>query len=181
MTSHTSPRRRQRGVTLIELCIVAAVLAVVAATALPGLQTLIDGRRLGGTAGQLGADLQLVRVEAIARNEPLRLTLSQTPSGSCYLLHTGDAADCRCDDGGVARCHGLGTALKTTLVPLADRVAISANVRSLLFDPLHGTVTPTATLRVLGADGREIRHVVNVLGRVRSCTPDGKVAGYRPC
>lgn len=181
MTSLPTLLRRPRGLSLIEACIVVTVVAIVAASAAPGLQSLIDARRLDSAATQLGADLQLVRVEAVARNLPLRLTFFSTASGSCYLVHTGNADDCSCDDRGVAQCHGAAEAVKTTLVPTADHVTLSSNARSLLFDPLHGTSTPTATLRALGAQGQEVRHVVNVLGRVRSCSPAAKVAGYPAC
>jgi type IV fimbrial biogenesis protein FimT len=46
---------------------------------------------------------------------------------------------------------------------------------------VHGTSTPTGTVRVIGANGRELRHVVNVMGRVRTCSPQGNVAAYRAC
>jgi type IV fimbrial biogenesis protein FimT len=51
----------------------------------------------------------------------------------------------------------------------------------MAFDPLHGTATPTATWRVIARDGRAIHHVVNVMGRVRSCSPDAAVPGHRAC
>ena len=40
---------------------------------------------------------------------------------------------------------------------------------------------PTGTLRVLGSQGRAVHHVINVMGRVRSCTPLGAMPGYRAC
>jgi type IV fimbrial biogenesis protein FimT len=45
---------------------------------------------------------------------------------------------------------------------------------------MHGTSTPTGTLRLVGGRGRAVHHVVNVMGRVRSCTPAG-VPGWRAC
>jgi type IV fimbrial biogenesis protein FimT len=66
-------------------------------------------------------------------------------------------------------------------MPASDRVLVQANVASILFDPMHGTSTPTGTVRVIGSNGRELRHVVNVMGRVRTCSPQGNVAGYRAC
>jgi type IV fimbrial biogenesis protein FimT len=50
-----------------------------------------------------------------------------------------------------------------------------------LFDPLHGTSSPTATLRVLGMNGRAVHHVINLMGRVRSCSPSTTVPGYPAC
>ena len=181
MTPSTSSSRRPRGTTLIETCVVVAVVALVATTAVPSLRSLLDARRLDGAAGELAADLQLVRVEAVARNLPLRLSFEATAAGSCYLIHTGSAADCRCDERGAARCQGGAEAIKTVLVPVADRITLASNAPSLLFDPVHGTSSPTATVTVLDSTGREVRHIVNVLGRVRSCSPAARVPGYRPC
>lgn len=181
----TSPTRSSiissRGLTLIEACVVAAIVAIMAASALPGLQSMIDARRLDGAATQLAADLQFVRGEAVARNRPLRLTVASNAAGSCYLIHTGNAGDCHCEASGPAHCTGGAEAIKTTLLTFADRVGLASNAGSLLFDPVHGTATPTATLRVSDARGREVRHIVNVMGRVRSCSPDAAVAGYRAC
>jgi type IV fimbrial biogenesis protein FimT len=54
-------------------------------------------------------------------------------------------------------------------------------VASVLFDPLHGTSTPAGTWRVIGTGGRAVHHVINVMGRVRSCSPQAAVPGYRAC
>jgi type IV fimbrial biogenesis protein FimT len=40
---------------------------------------------------------------------------------------------------------------------------------------------PTGTLRVVGAGGREVHHIINVMGRVRSCSPSPALPGYRTC
>ena len=50
-----------------------------------------------------------------------------------------------------------------------------------LFDPLHGTSTPTGTLRLVDAGGRAVHHVVNVMGRVRSCSPPARAPAMRAC
>jgi len=71
--------------------------------------------------------------------------------------------------------------IKTVRLPADERVGLQANMGSIVFDPLHGTGTPTGTLRLTGRDGRAIHHVVNVMGRVRSCSPAGAVPGYRAC
>ena len=176
-----SPIFRSRGVTLIEACVAIAIVAIVAASAAPGLQSLIDARRLDGVATQLATDLQFVRGEAVARNLPLRLSVEASAAGTCYVVHTGNAGDCHCAASGPALCTGGAEAIKTTLLTFADRVGLASNAGSLLFDPVHGTCTPTASLRLIDPRGREVRHIVNVMGRVRSCSPDAAVPGYRPC
>lgn len=169
------------GFTLIETCTVVAVVAVLAAAAVPSLRPLIDARRLEGAATELATDVQLARSEAVARNRPVRLSLQKTADGSCYLIHTGNAGDCSCATSGPAVCSGAASAIKRVSALAADGVGFASNSASVVFDPLHGTCTPAATLRVLGRPGREIDQVVNVMGRVRSCSPNAAVGGYRAC
>ena len=173
--------RTQRGVTLIEACIVVAVSAVLVGVAAPGMRDLVDARRLDGAATQLATDIQFLRTEAIARNQPLRLSLHASPAGSCYVLHSGAADQCTCSTPGPAQCSGDAREIKTVTVATADRVSLQANVTSVLFDPLHGTSSPTGTLRLLGTRSRAVHHVINIMGRVRSCSPDATVPGYRAC
>lgn len=170
-------KHSQRGVTLIESLAVLALTAIVTAAGAPGLRSLLDNRRLDGAATQLASDLKLVRSEAVARNRPVRISFH----AACYVLHTGLAAQCTCAAPGPAVCSGGAFAIRTVHLPAADAVELQTNMGSMLFDPLHGTGTPTGTLRLLGRDGRAVHHVVNVMGRVRSCSPQGWVPGYRAC
>ena len=171
----------QRGFTLVEACIVMAVLGIISASAAPGMQGLIDTRRLDGAATQLATDIHYVRSEAVARNQPVRLSIHSNPDTSCYVIHTGLSAQCSCATAGPAVCSGDAEQIKTVVLAAAQRVSLQANVGSVLFDPLHGTSTPTGTLRVLGSQGRAVHHVINVMGRVRSCSPSNTMPGYRAC
>jgi type IV fimbrial biogenesis protein FimT len=168
---------RQRGVSLLELAI---VVAIVGAAALPSFADHVVARRLDGAATRLAADVQFARSEANARNRPLRLSIRAGADATCWVVHTGNAADCSCSADGIA-CGGGALAIKSEVLPLVERVAVSGNVASIVFDPLHGTSTPTGTLRLTDGRGRSVHHIVNVVGRVRSCSPEGAVAGYPIC
>ena len=100
--------------------------------------------------------------------------------GACYFLHTGDPDDCRCAADGSAECRG-GEALRAVRIDAPVPVALQPNARSLAFDPVRGTVTPGATIRLRSPSGLAIHQVVNVTGRVRACTPDGQIGGLRAC
>ena len=179
--SRAAATRRQRGVSLIETCTVIAITSIVVGSSVPSLQGLIEARRLQGAATTLATDVQFIRTEAVARNQPLRFSMHPSAEGSCYVIHTGAAAQCSCTGSGPALCSGGAEAIKTVHLRPVDKVALQTNVSSLLFDPLHGTSTPTGTLRLVGSAGKEIRHVINVMGRVRSCSPFAAVTGYAAC
>jgi type IV fimbrial biogenesis protein FimT len=97
------------------------------------------------------------------------------------MVHTGPAADCRCGGARPAACSGDSELLRAVTLDAKGDVQVRSASRSVAFDPLKGTVTPTATLRVEARDGRAIHQVVNLLGRVRSCSPLGRSAGELAC
>ena len=173
--------RRERGITLIELAAVLAITAIVAATAVPDLGALIAMRRLQGAASSLAADLQFARSEALARNRSLRLSVRSGADASCWIVHTGAAGACDCSVSAEVVCMPDASAIRSVVLPVVDRLSVAANVGSIVFDPLHGTSTPTGTLRLVDRRGRSVHHVVNIVGRVRSCSPAGVVPGYPVC
>lgn len=171
----------QLGVTLIEACTVLAIVAVLAGITLPAVDGMLKTLRLRGQADELALDLRFVRSEAVSRNEGVRMSFQTLSSGTCMIVHTGAATDCACDEAGVAHCTSGARALKTNFHAANGGILIYSNVVSMRFDPRNGTVTPTATVRVVGSAGQSIHHVVNVAGRVRSCTPGGALTGMKAC
>lgn len=171
------------GFTLIETIVVVAVAGIVMTAATPSLGHLIDTRRIDGVATELVSDLQFARSEAVTRNQAVRVSFQSNAAtgASCYVIHTGTADQCQCSSAGPARCDGEAQPIKTVALHAAQRISLQANVGSLVFDPLHGTASPTATLRISGPQNRAVHQMVNLMGRVRSCSPQGAVSGYRAC
>ena len=166
------------GFTLVEVAIVLGIAAVFAALAWPGIGSLIEKRRLDGVASALSSDLQFSRSEAIARNEPVYFTaLSNGDGDTCWLVHTGPNADCSCASG----CTGEASLLRKTRLPAADGVLLHAPARSLQFDPELGTCTPTGTFELVSRSGNAVHQIVNLMGRVRTCSPQARVAGHAAC
>jgi len=173
--------RRERGLSLIESLMAVAIAAIATGATLPGFQQALEQRRLEGAAAQLHTDLQLARSEAVARNRTLRMSFGTSAGGSCYVVHTGAAASCSCDDSGSPVCASGTVALRSVHFAAHGRVQLQSNVASMVLDPTKGTVSPTGTVRVLGAQGRAVHVVVNIMGRARKCSPGGAVPGYPAC
>ena len=162
---------RKRGLTLLELVIALAVLAIVASLAVPGFGAAADRARLRNAAENLAADLAEARFEAAQRGMPLYLDVQPGP-GWCWAVTS--APGCRC---GVVQACQLKTVGETDHagVQLTEAHAIS-------FDP-------TGTLQASGGSaallqsrrGERLRVSVSALGRASICTPDGLVPGYPNC
>ena len=177
----TAPRSAQQGLTLVESLISLAVAAISLGTVAPGFQQMKERRHLEGASAQLATDMRHARSLAVARRAPIRLSV-QSPAGStCYVVHTGSAGDCRCNGDGTAVCTAGAEALHTVGFEPGLRLRLSSTSASMLFDPDRGTVTPTGTLRLQISSGDSIHQVVNIMGRVRACSPGGAVAGYSAC
>lgn len=172
--------RHQQGVTLIEACAVLAVCTVILTAAVPSMRRMIDRQALRGAADELRTDLQYLRTAAVSRGRTLWLAV-QAGDGSCYVLYAGDRDECSCEPSGIARCAASAEALKVVGFASGGGVQLQATAPLLGVEPLRGTVTPTATLRLLSRSGEAVHQLVNVMGRVRTCSPGASVSGYKAC
>ena len=184
MNTLSSPRRgscRQRGLSLVECLAALAVVAIVVGLSVPSMGAAIERRNLEGAAAQLRTDIHMARAEALAHNRNMRIGFVSTTAGSCYVVHTGTAAECTCQPGLVPQCGNGVQVVRSASFLAAGPLAMRSNVASMVLDAGRGTVSPTGTLRFTGRQGREVRLVVNIMGRVRFCTPNADLKGYPRC
>lgn len=175
-------KRAQGGFTLVEATTTIGITLSALLAAASGFGGQMQKRHTEGVAAELAADLQFVRTEAVMRNRGVRVSFGSDGAGTrCYVIHTGAAGDCSCSGTAQASCTSDALEIKTVNFPGDGRTVVQANVASMYYDPARATVSPTATIRVIGTDGRELRHIVNILGRVRSCAASGQWHGHAPC
>lgn len=164
-------RRAPRGLSTVESLIVLLATLVGLAAALPALQSSRVQRQLDGHAQQLETDIHFARSLAVAQNRNLRLSFAQVGGGSCWVIHSGPAGACRCTPAGQSTCQPGSQAHRVAGLWPHSPVQARANVTSLVFDAQLGTVTPTGSVRLQHGETRAVQLVVNVMGRVRQCTP----------
>ncbi|MBV8605323.1 MAG: GspH/FimT family pseudopilin [Pelomonas sp.] len=172
---------RRAGLTLVELCVTLAVVAIVASQAVPNLQQARLHQRLRALAEALRTDLQDARALAIRHGRPVRVFFGTAAGGSCYVVHDGAAADCRCGDAAGAHCLSGAAPLRYVWLPAAARVELDANRAEIAIRPGLGTVTPTLTVALRSAAGERVDTVVGIAGRIRSCTPDAGTRWLPAC
>ena len=173
--------RAQRGLTLIECVVTLAIIVITLGAAIPTFTQARERRHLEGAAAQLATDIRHARSLAVSHGAPVRLRVQQASDGSCYVVHTGSAGDCQCTGAGTSSCRGSAQALRTVGFERGGPVHLASNSASMLFDADRGTVTPTGTLSLQLPSGATIRQIVNIMGRVRSCSPGAAVVGYVAC
>jgi type IV fimbrial biogenesis protein FimT len=176
-------RNPQRGVSLVETAATLTTLSILLASVVPGYQTFLDKRRVEGLAAEIGVDLQWARSEAVTRQQNVRIAFGSTPVGgrACYVIHTGPVGECACADEGPAVCSAEAQELKSMLAPADGRTVFRSNVGTMTYEFNRGTTTPGGRIDLTGAGGHSVRHVVSMLGRVTTCTPDGSMTDRPRC
>lgn len=178
---HRIRRSPPHGLTLVELAVTLTLVALVALAAWPPLADLLQRRALAGLSAELRADLQRARSEAVARRQGVRVEVRAVDGGSCWLAFAGAAEGCRCTGTADPVCETGAVLVSYRFVEARSGLSVSSSVSALRFDPRLGTATPSGTLRVSTAGGAAVHHVVNLTGRVRSCSVGGALAGVPAC
>ena len=170
---------RERGLTLVELLVAVAVLAILLAVAVPAFSGMLHNSRLRGAADVMMADLRQAMTESIKRDGNISISFSQGASGWCYGYSVGAACDCHtanaCVVDGVERVtRGSGYA-GVLLTP-----GVSGNRFS--FQPRRGTVT-AGNVQFTASHGKAVRVVVSGYGRIRAWSPAGSthLSSYPVC
>ncbi len=158
--------RLRRGFTLIELMIVLAVAAVLAALAAPSFVEQLSRRRIEGSATDLSTDLQFARSQAVTEPTGSTVSVITQNSGTQYRIFKTSAA-------------GTSTDIRTVFLPAGITVT---NGITVTYDQLRGAAAAAQQLDLASTrTAGSVRLNVNTMGRVSICTPGGSLKGYTAC
>jgi type IV fimbrial biogenesis protein FimT len=163
-------RRHARGLTMLELMIALAVLAVLAAVALPSISARLERQRLSSVAETLATDLAEARFEAARRGQALHVEASAADKTWCWAVSTQSGCDCAQEQ--ACQLHKVRSSSYRG-IKLVER-------RPVRLDPAGTTDTLSAAL-FESSRGERLRVDMQALGRVRVCTAAGPDTRYPRC
>lgn len=191
------PARRHRasagGVTLVELMVTLAIVAVLLAIALPSMREFIARKRLEGIAQELVTDLRLLKSHQIQNrpNTGTAIGFGTTASKTCYILFVkGDnVVNCDCTAAedllcGPADAGGLRPApIRQVNIPLDSGVRITSNQDTLDVLGYNGMprLNRTLDIAVTGTNVGEIRITTNATGVPAICSVSGVFGAIKAC
>ena len=174
-------RATPRGLTLIGTCVALAIAGILTITALRLVQHAHAHAATEELSLELLGSLRYARSEAAARNQGVRLSFYESRAGGCYLVHTGDRSDCRCEGSDSVQCSNGAEAMQVVFLPADEPVQLTTNANSILFNSRNATTVSGGTLCIVPSSGKEIRHVVDIDGNVRTCAASSRTGVCEPC
>ncbi len=151
--------QRNSGLTLIELLIVMAILAIAASFGVPSYLGWMDASKARGAATSIRADFEKAKIRAIRENANVRVSF--TPNS--YMVHTDLNADNALDGNEVVLAnHTFRQGVTLTNTFGGDDMSFSS--RGI---PAGG-LGDAGTVTVRSPGGREVDVVVSRFGRIRT-------------
>lgn len=174
-------KKQQAGLGLVEVIATLAITATITGLGVPAMTQLKERQQLRALAETVMTDLKEARGEAVQGNHGVQFRIDTRKTGSCYVIYTGKDKECSCDDLGAPVCTGSGQALKTHWIAKERGITLRMNASHMGFNGSQGTISPTASIDIVGRNGDGIRHIVAITGRVRSCATGGDIGGLPRC
>lgn len=151
-----SKQRRTRGITMMEVLVGVAILAMLLAVGVPSLQQWIMGQRVAAIGAEVLADMQYARSESISRASKIRISFGNVAgSYACYTVHVSanpNPALAACDCTNAAGACGAGNIeLKTVKVATSTGVRLDTS-SDAIFQPNATVDLAAPPLSVVVAD-----------------------------
>jgi prepilin-type N-terminal cleavage/methylation domain-containing protein len=165
-----NPLRRGRGLTLIEIVVALAVLAILGALAMPNYAVHVDRERVQGAAEALAADVNEARFEATRQGRPLHVNAFGGPAW-CWAVAETPACPC-----------GSGQACQLRSASQHEHGGVMlASSGHIEMGPDGRSASPGTGFDLESARGLRLRVSVSAMGRAHICTVRGEALRYPRC
>jgi type IV fimbrial biogenesis protein FimT len=170
--------RKQRGLTLIELMVGIAIIAIISILAIPSYSDWIGNSRLRNGAESVVNGLQLARAEAVRRNTAVQFQLTAGNTSAWQVGCVTVTATCPAN----IQSHTVGDGSSANVL-----FTMVAGANPVVFTNLGRISTAATTWNVdnltdlTAANSRDLRIVVSAGGTVRMCDPSVVAPDSRAC
>jgi len=181
------------GVTLVELMVTLAILAVLLAVALPSMREFVARKRLEGVAQELVTDLRLLKAHQI-QNRPSTGTgiyFSGNDGKACYMLYVVGNVVFDCDCGlsdaemcGAADASGVRPVrIRQVDIPVSTGITLTSTRTKLYMDGYNGMpqFNRTVSVSLANPSAGEIRVSTNAAGVPSICSVSGSFGAISRC
>lgn len=177
----TDTRRRCSGLTLIEVLIGIALLAVVLALVAPSIRDLIAAQRVRSVNAELVTDLQYARSEAVRRSIDVLVYFRTGTASTCYTISAASEV-CNCLLGPGRACSNPAREIKTVSVSRRIGIEVSASAPSITYNFSDGRPSiSNLEVTVNSPERGALKTVTNAAGRPSVCSPGGAFREVQPC
>lgn len=167
-------RRTVHGLTLIEVLVAIAIVAVLMRLAAPSFTESIARGRLEGSVVTLANDLHYARSESLRRRSNVTLAVGNDAAGNFYRITDPAALPADQELKKVYLPDGV------TLSGVAADNSLTA-AAPVVFEGLRGTTAATTLMGVSTQTTARLRVTANALGRLSVCTTSSNMGSYPTC
>ena len=180
--------RPSQGLTLIEVLVAVAMVAIILGLGVPSLRDWMVAQRVSGVAAELATDIRYARSESLSGNSGAGIVFSNTGKG-CYTVYRTVTArgGCDCTRPAGSICDAPNwTEVKTQILPANGDVSI--NLPGALRE-VYGAGSSLQNegvgleVQVSGGGTRQlVVQTTDGLHHPTICKPAGStIAGFKPC
>ena len=152
---------RQKGVTLVELMVIVAIVGILVAAAAPSFRESMARQSLEGAANELNADLQYAKSQAVSINTAVSMLTSEHG----YIVSRAPAD---------SNVPSLKTIILNSKVMLTSPLTVS-------FEPYRDFANAVAITLTHTQTSAQLQLNVDAMGRIQMCSPNGRFGGYIAC
>lgn len=189
--------RPATGFTFVELMVVVAIVAVLAALALPSMRDFVARKRLEGLAQELMTDLRYIKAHQIQNrpNTGTAIGFGSNVAKVCYVLYVrgNNIFDCNCAEVaadasetmcGPAEATGVRPSrIRQVDIPVSTGITMTTSLNPMIVGGYNGMpqFNRPLTVEITSPRGGAIQVSTNPTGVPSICSLSGGFSGIRPC
>lgn len=169
----------QKGLSLLELMIAVAIVAIVVTLGAPAISDVQRGAALSGAVENVYFGMQQARSHAVRQSSDIQVDFT---AGQNWCIGTTDQTDCDCAVANSCTVDGVENVLRAQDFPGITLPALAFGTdNQTTFDGTRGLTLNNSGSASFSNGTDTVRINLNEVGRVHICVVSGELGDYPPC